>query len=70
MPMYEFRCRECGHVFEEFVFSSSSSMDDLKCPQCGKHESEKLMSAFSSAASDSGSGYSAPASSCGSGGFS
>ena len=69
MPIFEFRCKKCGNVFEEFVFSSKTNFDDLACPVCGEKKSEKLMSAFSSSTGSMSTGY-APASSCGSGGFS
>jgi putative FmdB family regulatory protein len=67
MPIFEFKCRSCGHRFEELVFSSLVDPKKIYCPACGKNESEKLMSAFSS--SGSGQGISA-SSACGSGGFS
>lgn len=70
MPIYEFRCKKCNYVFEEFVFSSNSSYDDISCPTCGEVNSEKLMSSFSSSGGNTGSGYAAPSGSCGSGGFS
>jgi hypothetical protein len=57
-------------MFEEFVFSSKTNFDDILCPACGELKSEKLMSAFSSAGNNSSSGYAAPSSSCGRGGFS
>ncbi len=42
MPMYEYKCRDCGQEFEELV----SSHDELPpCPECGKDKTEKLMSA-------------------------
>ena len=55
MPIYEFRCNKCGHVFEEFVFSSKTDYKDISCPTCGDMNSEKLMSAFCSAGSSSSS---------------
>jgi putative FmdB family regulatory protein len=43
MPLYEYRCDECGHVFEELVFHLD---DKVNCPKC--HGSvHKLMSTFS-----------------------
>lgn len=69
MPIFEFRCKKCNHIYEEFLFSSNKSFDDLKCPSCGEKEPEKLMSAFCSSGSNS-SDYSAPVSSCGRSGFS
>ncbi|MBG0789425.1 MAG: zinc ribbon domain-containing protein [Desulfovibrionaceae bacterium] len=42
MPIYEYTCKDCGHEFEELVFS----LDALPpCPQCGSERTEKLMSA-------------------------
>jgi putative FmdB family regulatory protein len=33
MPLYEYRCKKCGHVFEKIVkFSDKPSK---KCPECG-----------------------------------
>jgi len=67
MPIYEFRCKNCGHKFEELVFSSLSEKNDVVCPRCGKKNAEKLLSAFSSGtASSTGSSAS---SSCGSSRF-
>jgi putative FmdB family regulatory protein len=65
MPIYEYRCRNCNHVFEELVFSSLTKDEEIICPECGSNATEKMMSAFSSAGTASG-GSSA---SCGSSGF-
>ena len=43
MPIFEFRCSECGHVFEELVFSSNVDYSKLACPICHAHSAEKLM---------------------------
>ena len=48
MPMYEYRCRNCGNTFDELVTSTGINDSDIECPGCGKYESEKLMSAFAS----------------------
>ena len=40
MPIHEFRCKECGHEFEELVFANQSP----ECPKCNKMQCEKLMS--------------------------
>ncbi len=66
MPIYEYKCKKCDHVFEEFVFSSNTGSEDIICPVCGEKNADKLMSAFSAAGTSSiGSG----ASSCGPSGF-
>ncbi|MCK4559678.1 MAG: zinc ribbon domain-containing protein [Calditrichia bacterium] len=66
MPIYEYKCKKCDHVFEEFVFSSNTGSEDIICPVCGEKNADKLMSAFSASGTSSiGSG----ASSCGPSGF-
>ena len=46
MPIYEYRCLECGEKFEKLVrFSTSTS--EIGCPECGGRKAEKLISAFS-----------------------
>ena len=45
MPLYEFRCKACGHEFEELV--NSSDVGVLSCKQCGS-EALRKMSSFSS----------------------
>ena len=45
MPIFEYKCNDCGHEFEELVF------DREECPPCPKCQSEqtgKLMSAVRS----------------------
>jgi putative FmdB family regulatory protein len=42
MPIYEYACKECGHEFEELIFSQK---DEVACPRCGSGNTEKLMSA-------------------------
>jgi putative FmdB family regulatory protein len=42
MPLYEYRCKKCGHRFEKI--QSFSAPDEKECPVCGS-EVEKLISA-------------------------
>lgn len=35
MPLYEYKCTECGNEFELFK-SFKESDDDEVCPKCGK----------------------------------
>jgi putative FmdB family regulatory protein len=44
MPIYDFRCQECGKV-SEFLLSSSSDSRTLDCPGCGSQHLERLVSA-------------------------
>lgn len=41
MPMFEYRCEECGRRFETFVTATRRP----ECPQCGSHDLQKLVSA-------------------------
>ncbi len=41
MPIYEYRCSECGKIFEEIVASNAKA---LPCPTCKSKKTEKLMS--------------------------
>ncbi|MBA7634844.1 hypothetical protein ES703_42442 [subsurface metagenome] len=42
MPIYDYRCRECGRVSEVFLRSSKS---EVRCPHCGSEDVDKLVSA-------------------------
>ena len=48
MPLYEFRCQKCGHVFEELVRTDGG--EPGACPRCGARKPVKLLSAFSARA--------------------
>ncbi len=65
MPIYEYRCKDCGKTFEKLVFNSSQS-ENVECENCKSKNTEKLVSAISSAGFSSGSS----SGSCGYGGFS
>ena len=41
MPTYEYRCRKCGHEFEEFQAITADAI--TKCPECGKEAVERLI---------------------------
>ena len=42
MPLYEYRCRQCGHEFEALVRAGSSPT----CPGCNADDLERLLSLF------------------------
>ena len=47
MPLYEYRCKECGHLFEKMI--SFSQADKLpECPNCKGSETQKMVSMFAS----------------------
>lgn len=49
MPIYEYRCQKCGHVFEEFVRFGEEP--ELKCPRCESTEVRKAVSLFGTSGS-------------------
>lgn len=44
MPIYEFRCLSCGHVFELLKLKKEDEGLEMKCPKCGSREAEKVLS--------------------------
>ena len=40
MPLYEYSCKQCDHVFEALVFDGEA----VDCPQCHSGRLERLMS--------------------------
>ena len=47
MPIFEYRCKDCGEQFETLVYSSSSNQE-IECPKCKSSNTEKQMSSFAS----------------------
>ena len=43
MPIYEYRCSDCG-IISEFLVGAGSKGDPLSCKQCGSHQLEKIIS--------------------------
>jgi len=69
MPIYEYRCPNCGHVFDQFQPMSADN-SDVKCPKCGTPRPERLFSAFAmSGGNTNRRANSTSSTSCGSGGF-
>ena len=61
MPLYDYRCRECGHVFEELV-RTMPGPSVLECPNCGQMTALRQLSTFSTRSSG---GTSTSSASCG-----
>jgi putative FmdB family regulatory protein len=45
MPVYEYRCAECGEQFELFLRSASQTKAPT-CPKCGSGKVKKAISLF------------------------
>ena len=43
MPIYEYACQSCGHALEALQKLSDAPLVD--CPECGRPELRKLVSA-------------------------
>jgi len=43
MPIFEFRCLECGDLFEK-LFITSDEKVDLVCPECQSMSLERVVS--------------------------
>lgn len=43
MPLYDYRCRACGHEFEALVRAPHAPA----CPSCASADLERLLSGFS-----------------------
>jgi len=46
MPIYEFRCKTCGHV-SEFLMGTAGDTEIRTCKSCGGSALEKMISAAS-----------------------
>jgi len=46
MPIFEFKCVQCGHVFEE-IFKNSNEKVELNCPQCSCDSVDRILSTAS-----------------------
>jgi len=43
MPTYDYKCKNCGYVFE--VFQGITKKPKRKCPECGKLKLQRLIGA-------------------------
>ena len=63
MPMFEFKCKNCGNEFEKLVRNSRS---DTSCPKCKSADTEKQFSSFAVSGFSSGGHSHSGGCSCGS----
>ncbi|MBP8626181.1 MAG: zinc ribbon domain-containing protein [Syntrophorhabdales bacterium] len=62
MPIYEYRCNDCGEISEFIVFGDN---DNLSCRSCNSQNIERILSAHNTHP-DRGSVQDAPMGCCGS----
>lgn len=53
MPIYEFRCVECGHI-QEFIVTGSDKEVVMKCDECQAEDMERVLSQVNYAMGSSG----------------
>ncbi|MFL5624195.1 MAG: FmdB family zinc ribbon protein [Ktedonobacteraceae bacterium] len=46
MPIYEYRCLDCGEVFSHLVLTSTDTSGLMSCSACGSAQTRRLMSSF------------------------
>ena len=64
MPIYEYRCTDCGNDFERLV-RSMFSVETFPCPSCGSDHVKKAVSLFGTASGGSRDAAASSAASCG-----
>jgi putative FmdB family regulatory protein len=52
MPIYEYRCRECGEVTEALV--PMGGKPDVACAKCGSKKTERKFSTFGTGGASAG----------------
>ncbi|HOB90544.1 MAG: zinc ribbon domain-containing protein [Bacillota bacterium] len=52
MPIFEYKCNQCGNKFEKLVRSSN---EQIACPSCNSEDVRKLFSTFAAHGTASGS---------------
>ena len=67
MPIYEFKCLGCGHVFELLKLKKDDEKTGMKCPKCGLEDVERVLSSVSVLSSAGGKKAKQTVKSCGSG---
>lgn len=67
MPVYDYKCRQCGTVFEKFLRTLAAA-DSVQCEKCGSAKVKKLITccAISSGRKSESAGSSPSSHSCGS----
>lgn len=67
MPIYEFKCIRCSHLFELLQLQKNSEKSAMKCPKCNSPEVERVLSSVSVITSAGGKKTRQTVKSCGSG---
>ncbi|HZT30496.1 MAG TPA: zinc ribbon domain-containing protein [Bryobacteraceae bacterium] len=61
MPIYEYRCEDCGSKFEKLVRrTADAGAGELECPSCGQRHLRQELSVFAAPSSANGKAAEAP----------
>ncbi len=63
MPIFEYRCQDCGTRFEKLV-RGTADREGLACPSCGQGRLQQELSVFAAHAHASGTGARPPEGPC------
>jgi putative FmdB family regulatory protein len=55
MPIYEYRCNECGKKFD-MLRGMADRDDDVICPKCGANKPKRMITSAFSRTGEGGSG--------------
>jgi putative FmdB family regulatory protein len=56
VPIYEYKCKNCGEKFDVFVLSQNDTA--ILCEKCGSENTERMFSSFAAGAGNSPSTHS------------
>lgn len=63
MAMYEYRCQDCGALYD-ILHLGKEKTEDIICPNCESTNHKKLLSVFNSSSNSTSAVDSMPAPSC------
>jgi putative FmdB family regulatory protein len=46
VPTYSFKCKKCGHTFQEILSFKEYQEGKRKCPKCGSDSVEQVLETF------------------------
>ena len=70
MPLFEFTCGKCGHVFEELLTLAELEAGTVACPACRSADVRRGLSSFATSGGAGDGGAPSGCGGCGGGGFS
>jgi putative FmdB family regulatory protein len=62
MPIYEYRCKKCGHAFDHLARTLADTAS--RCPKCGARNPAKQLSNFTATVSEGKGTSSCPTGTC------